>query len=309
MAEAFATYERDQRTFGAQQARLLDDLNRPDLEANVVTYLQDAMRYFQRKPFFFSETDNTSVPHWRPRTMYPQGACIQQVADENRLNYVYCALSSGIQQSGVVPPERWPSTIFTTPPGSGVFPPPPVNFELGVLRDGDVIWANIGLFQPMLFTNLSTVYNVNQVIPPIDWIAPYQIQITTANLRLLLEKISFDQLSQYDVVRPAPISAYPRMWAFWQGQIYLWVYPNGFYPITLNYYTGPAVATEANESNFWTTQGERLIRKYAQAAISREVLYDQDAAQQAMAAVGEELSQLKAQVVSQQGYAIPAGDW
>lgn len=307
MAEAYAPYDRDQRTFGAQQTRLIDDLGRTDLDAQVVTYLQDAMRYFQRKPFFFSERDNTEVPHWQANTLYPQGACIQQEAGEDRLNYVFCALSKGANKSGVTPPRHWPDTIFVPPPGSGMFPPPPE--QPGVIKDNEVVWGNIGIFQPYLYTQLSTVYNINQYIPPLDYVAPYQLQLTTANLRLLLQKISFEELSQYDVIRPAPITAYPRFWAYYQQQIYLWVYPAGFYPITLNYNAAPPIAQSAEESNFWTTQGERLIRKYAQAAISREVLYDQAAAQLAMAAVGEELSQLKTQQVSQQGYTIPPGSW
>lgn len=305
MAEAFNPEDRDQRTFGAQQARLINDLNRPDLDDVVTDYLQDAMRYFQRKPFFFTETDNTRTPRWRPEVCYPQGATIKQ--DVCGFSYVYVAVSEGIKRSGDGSP-LWTTDLFTTPPGSGVLPPPPLDTP-GVVKDGGVVWANVALWQPGLWTNLSTVYNINQYVPPIDYVAPYQVQLTTANLRLILGKISFGELSSYDVIRPAPISAYPRMWAWWQQQIYLWVYPNGFYPFTLSYYTGPPVVVDADDSNYWTTQAERLVRKYAQAAISREVLYDQQAAQLAMAAVGEELSQLKSQVVSQNGYAIPAGDW
>ena len=54
----------DQRTFAQQQARVTDDLNRPDLIAQAPQYLQDAMRLFQRKAFFFNDTDNTNVPNW-----------------------------------------------------------------------------------------------------------------------------------------------------------------------------------------------------------------------------------------------------
>jgi hypothetical protein len=62
MAESFLPQQQDTRTFGAQQTRLLDDLNRPDLASEVIDYLQDAMRYFSRTAFFFTEIDNTVVP-------------------------------------------------------------------------------------------------------------------------------------------------------------------------------------------------------------------------------------------------------
>lgn len=305
MAESYTSLQTDTRNFGAQQARLLDDLNRPDFSAIVTEYLQDAMRIFQRKAFFFNEADNTLVPAYAATTYYPQGACIQQVVSGT--NYVFCALQTGVGLSGASPPV-WPSTVFTVPSGSGVFPPPTLPYA-GAVQDNTVVWANIGAYQTGLFTNLSTVYNINQYVPPLDYVAPYQVQITTANLRLILQKISFGELSSYDVIRPAPISAYPRFWAYFQQQIYFWVYPNGFYPITLNYYTAPQIATLPTDVNFWTTTAERLIRKYAQASIQREVLGDVDAAMACTTAVEEELAALKSQAVAQQGYTIPAGDW
>ena len=305
MAQSFLPAQQDTRTFGAQQTRLLTDLNRPDLSDVVINYLQDAMRYFQRKAFFFSEIDNTVVPQWAANTNYPQGSVIQQLVGPT--TFAMCAVSSGAQMSGPTAPT-WSSTPFTVPIGSGNLPPPPLSAP-GVTADGGVIWANIGPYIQGFHTQLSTVYCVNQYQLPIDYIAPYMVQITTSNHRVIVEKISFLQLSEWDVIRPAPIAAYPRFWAYWQQLLYIWVYPASFYPITLNYTTGPQLVQLATDTNFWTTQAERLVRKYAQAAINREVLYDQTAAQLAMGAVNEELDQLKAQAVAQQGYNIPAWDW
>ena len=64
MSQEWAATTPDQRTFGAQIGRLLDDLNKPDLSGQAQSYLQDAARYFQRKPFFFNESDNSAVPGW-----------------------------------------------------------------------------------------------------------------------------------------------------------------------------------------------------------------------------------------------------
>lgn len=305
MAQSYLPYRADTRTFAAMQARLIDDLNRPDLASVAVDYLQDAMRYFQRMAFFFSETDNTQVPPWAASTMYPIGSTIyQRVGDDV---FAFVAMSENVQESGTVTPP-FTDEIYNQGPGSAFYQPPSPLDE-GITVDNDVLWANIGFYQPGYHTQLTTIPNLNQYIPPIDYVSPYMIQMTTANLRLILEKIPFIELSSYDVIRPAPIAAYPRFWAYWQQQIYFWVYPAGFYPVTLNYNTGPNLVHNASDSNYWTTVGERLIRKYAQAAISREILYDQGAAQLSMSAASEELSHLKAQAVGQQGYRIPGWDW
>src|SRR6185437_1692246 len=67
----------DTRTFAQMQARLLDDLNKPDLISLAPQYIQDAIRFFQRKPFFFTETDNSNCPPWAPSNVVTQGATIQ----------------------------------------------------------------------------------------------------------------------------------------------------------------------------------------------------------------------------------------
>jgi hypothetical protein len=307
MAQSYLPQQQDTRTFGVMQTRLLDDLNRPDLANIVIDYLQDAMRYYQRMAFFFSEIDNTQVPTWQAGAMYPLGSTIYRVVGTTPYPYAFVAMSTGVQQSGDTEPD-WTDEQFLNWGGSEFYQPPLPDTP-GITEDNDVLWANIGPYQPGYHTQLTTVPNVNQYIPPIDYTMPYMVQITTANLRLILEQLPFVELSSYDVIRPAPIAAYPRFWAWWQQLIYLWVYPLGFFPITLNYNTGPNLVVNSSDSNYWTTTAERLIRKSAQAAISREILYDQAAAQLAMSAVSEELSRLKSQAVAQLGYRIPAWGW
>ena len=310
MAEAYTTSQQDLRTFGTQQQRLLDDLNRPDLSTIALEYLQDAMRFWQRKPFFFSEIDNKTVPSWAASTIYPQGSTIQFVSAGT--TYIAVALNQGTSSSGGAP--AFPTTIFTIPT-SGL--PPPVSGTAGTVDDNGgpptgIRWATVASVPAgttSIWTNLSTVYRINQYVPPIDYVRPKTVQITTANLRLLLEWISFEELSSYDVIIPAPINAYPRMVSWFQQQLYLWVYPSGFFPITLNYRTGPQLVTAPGNSNFWTTQGERLIRKYAQAAIEREVLHDFDAADKSDVAWAQELSMLRSQAIGQQPGGIPASEW
>jgi hypothetical protein len=313
VGEGYLATQVDSRTFGTQIQRLADDLNRPDLINICTQYLQDAMRYFQRRPFFFNETDNSVVPNWAASTITPQGTCVQGGIISSGTIGVFCALNAGI--TGVVQPT-WPSTVFTVPADTPpVFPPPPSG-TAGTVQDNTVLWANIGTYQPQgsgIFTALSTVYNVNQYQPPIDYVSPSMVEVVwSGNIRKEMQKISYQELRGYDVIRPSPPYSYPTMWAYFQQQIYLWPYPNAFYAITLSYRAAPTLVQGTNDSNFWTTIAERLIRKYAQASICREVLGDQSAAQIAMSAATEELSALRSQGIMTQNAGsagITASDW
>lgn len=316
MGESYLSTQVDSRNFGTQIQRLMDDLNRPDFQNIATEYLQDAMRYFQRRPWFFSETDNSLVPSWVASTNYPQGSTIQESVAGT--TYAFVALNSGL--SGTVQPT-WPATIFTVPANSPPVFPPPASGTAGTVDDNGgaptgVIWANVATFQPQgsgVFTQLSTVYNVNQYKPPIDYVSPYSIEcVWSGNIRKELRKVSFQELRDYDVIRPSPPYSYPTMWAYFQQQIYLWPYPNGFYALTLLYRMAPTLVQGTNDSNFWTTIAERLIRKYAQSSIEREVLKDAQAAEVSMSAATEELSALRSQGIQTQNAAsagIQASEW
>ena len=314
MSEGYTANQVDTRTFGVQVQRLVDDLNRPDLQSQAITYLQDSMRYFQRRPWFFNETDNSVVPVWAASTNYPQGSCIQATPSvPGGTLSVFCALNAGV--SGTIAPT-WPSTVFTVPANSPpVFPPPAVG-TAGTVQDNTVLWANVAAYQAQgsgVFSALSTVYNINQYVPPIDYVSPYMVEcVWSGNIRKELQKISYQDLRNYDVIRPSPPYSYPTMWAYFQQQIYIWPYPNSFYALTLSYRTAPQLAQQMTDTNFWTTIAERLIRKYAQASIERELLGDGQKAEVSMSAATEELSALRSQGIQVNNSAsagIPGSDW
>jgi hypothetical protein len=309
VSESFLATQVDARTFGAQQSRLLDDLNRPDLQNIVTEYLQDAMRLYQRRAFFFNDIDNTVVPAYANTTIYPQGSMIQMPIAGTQ--YVIVAMNQGTSASAGTP--AFPVTIFTPPSGSGQFPPPPFGTAGTVDDNGGpptgIRWATVALFQPNSFTQLSTIYSINQYLPPIDYVSPTLIEVTAASLRYALIKRSYEELRGFDVIRPSPVTVYPTDWAYYQQQIYLWPYPNGFYPLTLSYRTGPQIVTDAGASNFWTTTAERLIRAEAQKNICLQVTGDAEMAQMADAVVTKEMAALRSQQIQQQGTSIPPSDW
>ena len=317
MPEQYTSNQLDTRTFGAQVQRLVDDLNRPDLQNVARSYLQDAMRYFQRKAFFFNNIDNSQVLGWAANTFYPFGSTIQVSISGTVYAFVQTAnpSSAGVTapQSGTIQPD-WPSTVFTVPSGNQPpVLPPPVPPTAGAVQDNQCMWCNAGNYLQFNTTGLSTVYNWNQYQPPIDYVAPYLIECTwSGNLRQKLNHISYERLRGYDVIRPSPPYSYPTEWAWFQQQIYLWPYPNGFYPLTLSYRMAPQVVQQDNQSNFWTTIAERLIRKYAQSSIEREVIYDGQASDVSMKAALEEMSALRSQTIQMNDGTrdgIPAQDW
>lgn len=305
MAESYTTLQTDTRNLGMLVARLLDDLNRPDLSAQALEYVQDAIRLYQRRPWLFNETDNSATSFYANSTNYPQGSVIQ--ATIGGTAYAICALTAG--QSAASSTPAFPSTVFTTP-SSG--PPPPAVGTPGTVIDGAIVWANVGLWSSSLFTQLCTVYNVNQVVPPLDYISPERIEVTAANLRFQLAKIPYGTLRDYDVIRPAPITVYPTFWAWFQQQIYLWPYPNGQYPLTISYRTAPPMISAPNQSNFWTQIGERMIRKQAQYMMELEIIHDPDAAATSLRSAKDEESSLRSMQIMQNNptdSGIPASDW
>lgn len=298
MAQQYLDVEQDSRTFGTQIERLLEDLNRPDFQNFAEDYLKDAIRYFSRQAFFFNDLDNSSVSGWAANTNYTQGGTIRETISGT--DYVIVALNAG--KSGGSKPT-FPATIFEVP-DSGI--PPPASGTSGTVDDnggasGDgIIWATVATWQDNFWTQLSTVYRVNQYTPPLDYIAPRLIEIVAASLRYRLVKISFEQLRGYDVIRPAPITTYPTWWSWFAEKIHLWPYPNSFYPLWLNYRTAPPVPRLPTDSNFWTTKAEKLIRSYARGLINEEILRDQEAAALDFRDAKRELTNLRAHNIEQE---------
>ena len=127
------------------------------------------MRLFQRKAFFFNDTDNTNVPNWAASTIYTAGATIQATVAGTAYNFV--AMNQGL--SGLVAPV-WPATPFTVPSNPPVFPPP-ASGTAGTVNDNGgpptgIIWANNGNYQQQETTGFTTLYQINQYVMPIDLI-------------------------------------------------------------------------------------------------------------------------------------------
>lgn len=304
MPEGYQVTQTDQRTLGSLIGRLIDDLNKPDLQAQAADYTKDAIRYYQRKPFFFNDTDNSTVALYANATTYPQGSLIQ--VNIGGALYAVCALNAGVSDSGS---PAFPTTIFT-PPGSGS--PPPAVGTPGTVVDNTIMWATVGLWSQTTWTQLSTVYQINQYVPPLDYVSPERIEITAANLRYELQPISYGQLRNYDVIRPGPQTSYPTMWAWFQQQIYVWPYPNGFYPLTLSYRTAPPLVTNTGDSNFWTTNAEAMVRAKAAQLICLNLIHDPEAAADFLAVARAEEAALTSQGIAQNNPAssgIPGHGW
>lgn len=308
MGEAYTSSQQDLRTLGDQLTRLLSDLNIPALQNVAVDYLRDAMRYFARQPFFFNDTDNTTLSDWAATTNYPQGSTI--LTSISGTQYIIVALNTGI--SGAAKPT-FPTTIFTVPSAPAV--PPPAAGTAGTVIDNagtnQITWATAVAFTtPSIYTQLTTVYGVNQYVPPIDWVAPKRVEVTwSGNLRMGIDARSYDELRSYDVIRPTPPTTYPTMWAWFQEQIYFWPYPVGLYPITLSYRTAPPVLLDPTLGNFWTRKGEALVRNYANYLIQKIVQHDDAAAAQALEVAERELVQLTGHRIRQENSGITPEPW
>lgn len=328
MSQQWPQSQTDQRNFGQQQQRTLDDLNRPNLQGQVTSYLQDSMRYWQRKPFFFTDTDNTARLSWQASVQTTVGTTIQFTAASG---VVYNFVAANAGTTGSTPPNfnSVVGTIFTPPsttqnppplppPAVGtpgtiadfVGPPPPgPPFPLGA----GVLWLNngpvIGGFAAN--TQLTTLYNVNQYVPPIDLVAFTRVEVTWASsMRLAMEPLSYEELRNYDVIRPTPPTTYPTKYCWYQQQLYLWPYPVGLYPITLSYRSAPPIAIMAGDSNIWTTQAEAMVRYYAAGRINELMIGDQAMAQMFYSRAEEEYLVLQQQTSQQDVRAgIPPSEW
>lgn len=285
----------DNRNFGQQINRLLDDINRPELAAQATTYLQDSMRYYQRKPFFFSDTDNTAVLSYQNNVLVTQGTTIIATPSGGSPSY-FVALNAGT--TGAVGTPTWPTAQFQVP-GTNALPPPP-NPTPGVVFDNGIAWANNGPTLVGVYTQLSTVYNVNQLVMPIDLVAFTRVEVTwQLTQRIEMQPISYGELRDYDMVRPTPPATYPTWYCWYQQQLYLWPYPAGLYPVTISYRTAPMLAQLPTDSNFWTTTAEAMIRYDAAARIQRDLIHDEQAAQTCYALAQQEYLVLQQQTSQQ----------
>ena len=316
MAQLWPQTQADQRTFGAQQQRTLDDLNRPNLQGVVTSYLQDSMRFWQRKPFFFTSADNTDPLAWQANVYATQGCTIQYLSS-NGTTYAFVAANAGMTDPATQPNfEAIVNQTFAVPPQSAIPPrtlPPPPPGTPGTLQDNQITWLNNG---PILGgfrrnTQLSTVYAINQYVVPIDLVAFTRIEVTWANTnRNELAPLSYGELRNLDVVGPSPPTTYPTAYAYYHGQVYLWPYPIGQYPLTLSYRSAPVLATQATDVNIWTTTAEAMVRHYAEGRINEVVVGDQAMAQMCYDLANQEFLDLQQQTSQRDVRAgIPPSDW
>jgi hypothetical protein len=310
MPQAYDPNSADVRTFGDQIARLDADLKRPDLLGDIPDYLRDAIRFHSRNPFFFTQIDNSNIGPWAPSLQVTRGYTIYDVASDAS-KYIFVALNDGLVGTGSIPsftpvifqPRRVAGRVFQAG-------------DAGTTVDNQVTWATVRAWTEntdgaidFYWTQLTTVPTFNKYTPPIDYAAPYRVEVTIPSLRYELGKTSYNALRNVDVIRPAPITVYPADYAWFSQKIFLWPYPVGFYPLTLSYYTAPFPPRMVNESNFWTTTAERLIRKYAAALLESEVIRDDASAAKDFQAAAEELKSIKSLESEQISGPIPPSDW
>src|SRR5438128_458493 len=182
MPQAYSQLNADTRTFGDLIQALLTDLHRPDLQQIAPDYLRTAIRYYSRLPFFFNHLHNSEFLSWQADLTIPRGYTILETASDTN-TYIFVALNSGT--NGATIPTFTP-TLFTPNGVPGVVFQPG---DPGVTQDGSVYWATVQAWAPatagatsFYWTQLSTVPTFNQYVGPIDYIAPYRVEITIPNL-------------------------------------------------------------------------------------------------------------------------------
>jgi len=321
MSQQWPQIQADQRTFGALQQRTLDDLNRPNLQGVVTSYLQDAMRYWQRRPFFFTDTDNSASLVWTASVQTTAGTTIQYT-DPSGVQWNFVAANAGLTDPATQPNfQSVINTPFVVPPASAgqvPIPPPPAG-TAGTIDDaggpsaGGVRWINngqiIGGFHAN--TQLTTLYNRNQYDPPIDLVAFTRVECTWARtMRVELAPCSYAELRDMDMIRPTPPTTYPTFYAYYQNQLYVWPYPIGLYPLTYSYRSAPSIAQNAGDVNIWTTAAEAMTRHYAEGRILEVVVGDQQMAQMAFDVANQEFLDLQQQTSQRDvRHGIPPSDW
>jgi hypothetical protein len=321
----------DQRTFGAQIQRTLDDLNRPSLQGQVTSYLQDAMRFWQRKPFFFTDADNSAPLQWQASVIATHGCTIQYTSTSVNPGVTYAFVAANYGITGTTQPnfESIIGQTFVIPPQSTypptTLPPPPIGTPGTIVDNGGpsiitppntlpgIIWINNGPILGGFHANpqLSTLYGVNQYYLPIDLIAFTRVEVTWARtIRLEMAPASYQELRDMDVIRPTPPTTYPTVYCYYQEQLYLWPYPVGLYPITFSYRSAPIIAQNATDTNVWTTTAEAMVRHYAEGRINEALIGDQQMAQMCYDLANQEFLQLQQQTSQRDVRAgIPPSDW
>jgi len=304
--QAYDPNSLDTRKFGDLVAAVIRDTDRPDLQNSIPDYIRDSIRYWSRKPLFFTELDNRSVPAHAVNLSYPQGSTVYVTVDG--VDYILVALQAGT--AGSVAPT-WTSTLYAPTLLTGMYE----TTDPGVTVDGSVHWATVEAWpstngpKTRKWTELSTVPFVNSYVPPVDYVAPYLIELTEAQTTCELIKKDYRELRAWDMQRQTISPSRPCWYAFYQERIFVHPYPNGFYPLTLSYYTAPFPPRDMETSNFWTTKAERMVRKYACALIESEEIKDFDSATANFSGAQREYDLFLLQAGGQDEGGTPSSEW
>ena len=118
---------------------------------------------------------------------------------------------------------------------------------------------------------------------------------TTVNTRIYqLTQASFSDLEKIDVGNTT-LSGYPRLWAWYAGQLRLYPTPNGAYALSISGQSVLTALVADGDSNFWTNDGEILIRQHAKKTIAMDLTYDNEMASRCAALEKEALVNIKAE--------------
>lgn len=318
--QGWTKYAFDQRTFGDLVSAVIDELDKPNLQQPAILAAQDAVRFWRRKPLFYTERDNRSMSTfgWVAGMFWSMGATIKRTV--GLVDYAFVACTEGF--SGMVEPT-WPATILT-PPQWGILID---NTLLGAVQDNQVVWANAGLWsgatqssvqtggydqygRSRYWTQLSMVPNLNQYRLPLDFVSPVSIRVTVNGIRYPIEWFPYERYSILDIVQPPPLGNYPSQYTYTEQDLLIWQYPNQFSPMLL-IYKGPDQPPEKpTDINMWTTVGARLIKLYAKGILNKEVIRDAEAAVADMSAADEEFSALELEGIGKTiTSGIPPEEW
>src|SRR5258708_14748447 len=210
----------DQRTFSDLIADILDELSRPDLQQPALRAAQDAVRYWRKKPFFFSERDNRSSTSlvWQAGWFWSIGATIKRTVLGT--DYAFVACTQGY--SGTVEPV-W-AAVIAVPPSYGTLI---TGATIGCIQDNQVVWANVGVWSGVTassvqagvgydqyglstyYTQLSMVPNTNQYNVPLDFIAPRSLQVTISGITYPVPYFPYEVYESLNIIRPPVLTNFP----------------------------------------------------------------------------------------------------
>ena len=118
---------------------------------------------------------------------------------------------------------------------------------------------------------------------------------TTVNTRIYqLTQTSYSDLEKIDVGN-STLSGYPRLWAWYAAQLRLYPSPNGAYTLTISGQSVLPTLSADTDSNFWTNDGEILIRQRAKKTIALDLTLDSEMASRCAELEKEALTNLKAE--------------